>query len=440
MAKASSLPDTPPDELRRLHDLAAQDYENYGAQQPLIETIAAHPNSPPDLLSECLYRAPEAFLRNPALPLLPLESPDFFERLSVGMMLHLLSFRELPLSIVRLLGASSEQRVVEAARHHIVVAGEAGEDWEAEVHAILMALPMEHIEEYRSLSALRLLPEWMGDRGLPAPPQETPEIPAPEMSWRAVSLRHIVFPETPRTPPPGGWETLRLKDVAARIVLARDVTLPPEGMLALAGDRQGDVRIHLAKNPMATPEVLMRLAGTGQKIDELVAIHPNATAPVLQHVIDSGYAPDMAMRILRRPCLNVSTLAVLAGHNDPDIRRIVYHHPLSRRKDGSLRPGIARRLQEKTLGYRLEQATYPWHEENDLLMDFIVLSQSGTRVRILKAAAETEHWLRRLAVAQHPNTPRKLRQRLAEREGNRYVRAAARQALRDDALPEKALS
>jgi hypothetical protein len=199
--------------------------------------------------------------------------------------------------------------------------------------------------------------------------------------------------------------------------------------LALAGDRQADVRIHLAKNPMAMPDVLMRLVGSGQKIDALVAIHPHATPTVLRQLIAKSCDIELALRILRRPNLTPSVLAVLAEHKNWEILRIVYHHPLSRYGDGSLRTGIARRLYAKILGHYYEYAEDRWGEEGDRLMGYVVLHQAATPQRTLKMVSSSLYWLRRLAVARHPNTCLKLRKRLAEQDGNRFVRAAARDAL-----------
>src|SRR5688572_25705319 len=47
----------------------------------VLIAIASHPNTPVDILLQCIWYVPEGVLANPVLPLLGLEHPDFVEQI-----------------------------------------------------------------------------------------------------------------------------------------------------------------------------------------------------------------------------------------------------------------------------------------------------------------------------------------------------------------------
>ena len=115
-------PRTLPGRLREIADWGARDL-------PLA--VAAHPNAPPDLLRRLVVWHPEAVLRNPALPLVLLEDPDWANGISPRLALRLLCSEDAPTILVSALAAWPGQ-VGQAARLHVGLAGECGADWEDE--------------------------------------------------------------------------------------------------------------------------------------------------------------------------------------------------------------------------------------------------------------------------------------------------------------------
>jgi hypothetical protein len=443
LAKEVARPDTSPEELRRLYDLSEQDRQEHWDEntiQPLRDAIAAHPNTLLSLLKEVAWDSLDAFLTNPILPLIPLESPEFFDELSESLCLRLLTRANVPASIVRLLTVSLSEVVAEAARLHISQ-GEARAEWRTEVQGILEAMPApprtedEHFPEkpWQEFADVGLFPQWWEKWGVAPQPVTIPEPIAP---LRYFSTKNIVFPETPEPPPPGGWETLRKKDVAARIVLARTVTLAPEALTFLAEDKDKTVRLSVAQNPKSPPEALIRLIGSGDKINDLVVQHPRATMLVWRVLVllgSNGFDAN-ARRLLQHPRLSPRMLMVLAKHEHPEVRRIVYQHTRSRLSDGTIHPKILRRLHKTVLEGLWHELGYGGQEGEENGRDFwsyLVLTYPETPVRILRQVAQIPLWLIRFAVAEHPKTPEKIRQQLAEWDGNRYVRAAARESLTD---------
>jgi hypothetical protein len=87
----------------------------------LYRQITAHPNSAPELL-HLLAGFPgvgEALLRNPVLPLLPLENPEFFEQLSSEARWRLLASPDCPPSVIGMFAASPDAQTADAARNHV---------------------------------------------------------------------------------------------------------------------------------------------------------------------------------------------------------------------------------------------------------------------------------------------------------------------------------
>lgn len=98
----------------------------------LGEALAAHPNTPPDVLVRLAAHHPEAFCRNPVAALLPLEDPAAFDEWELKEAVGLLRRHDAPASLLGLFAARSPDAAVrEEASLHVTHAGEVArtEGW-----------------------------------------------------------------------------------------------------------------------------------------------------------------------------------------------------------------------------------------------------------------------------------------------------------------------
>jgi hypothetical protein len=179
-------PALPPDRLTTLAARAlAEDWTLPTADRraaPLITAIAAHPNTPPATLIELLNRRPHdaypGFIRNPVLPLLPLENPDFVHRLSGATIRFLLLQRDLPSTLARLLSTHPDPITAFEARTHIALLAdsetnsvEGPRERIAEFDQIIRAaVQMVHPRDrclYGTMAILGLAPPWCTPRQEP---------------------------------------------------------------------------------------------------------------------------------------------------------------------------------------------------------------------------------------------------------------------------------
>ena len=111
----------------------------------LAEAVAAHPNTPPNLLRYLLNLpapwalfCPRGFCRNPIATQLFAETPDFWEtlvRMEETSGEAVLREASLPASVAAELGKSRDPAVSEAAFHHLSLAGEIADKAEG-IHAL----------------------------------------------------------------------------------------------------------------------------------------------------------------------------------------------------------------------------------------------------------------------------------------------------------------
>jgi hypothetical protein len=223
-------PATPPARLRRILDIADRNGAGDGLGTPrraLLETLAANPNCPPDVLARLTTLVPERALANPALPLAALEAPDFAQGVEEERARELMrAAGTSPLVLALLANDASRPWLAEEARLHVGLAGEAPPDgWEDEVRAFWSGyangLPVwTECEALLDLAAV----------GMRAPLWE------PAATWPLFASRHArtyrvaLNPETPRR---------RLEALARRAVRIRSAAL----------------RVALAVNP-STPEAV----------------------------------------------------------------------------------------------------------------------------------------------------------------------------------------
>jgi hypothetical protein len=136
---------------------------------PALEAVAAHPNTPPDLLAKVAPFAPAAFCRNPVAPLLALEGPELAGRFGAEGACRLLRRADLPASLTALFASGSAPGlppyVADDAREHVTLAPELGlDEWQGAVrsrwerHAAEAGGAAQ--EAYTELALLGLAPPW----------------------------------------------------------------------------------------------------------------------------------------------------------------------------------------------------------------------------------------------------------------------------------------
>lgn len=166
----ASAPDTLPKALERAgEDLCRHPWWLPSLRAQAFTGLAAHANTPPEILVELLDKAPRTtargLTRNPVLPLLTLECPEFPSLMSLDVARSLLSSPELTPEIARLLMLHPDPMIVWEAENSVVLAGEVepGSDWRSEVEAAAIRLVSVCRSyggtAYQEIPAYRLLAE-----------------------------------------------------------------------------------------------------------------------------------------------------------------------------------------------------------------------------------------------------------------------------------------
>jgi hypothetical protein len=148
---------TSPRRLEYIHEFIKRfrvDYYRYPfLYREIQRNIVAHPNVPPSVLfpdslaidDRLIATYPDAFLRNPILPLLALEKPDYLQRITKTTLLRLLAWAHVPRSFLVLAFMHEDDAVRDAAMSHVQMAGdvvpESGAD-ERAFHEFLRKLPL----------------------------------------------------------------------------------------------------------------------------------------------------------------------------------------------------------------------------------------------------------------------------------------------------------
>lgn len=211
-------PTLPPEQLAGLAERAlAEEWTLPAADRraaPLITAIAAHPNTPPMTLADLLNRRPHdaypGFIRNPVLPLLPLECPDFSRELGGATIRFLLLQRDLPATAACLLSVHPAPLVAFEARMHITLLADSDlppeeraacvAAWEKLLRQVITDSTLPERCRYANMALLRLAPEWCD---MESNPLEDPalweDVPTLPENVRDFLLREPYKPENDRT-------------------------------------------------------------------------------------------------------------------------------------------------------------------------------------------------------------------------------------------------
>jgi len=294
----------------------------------LAPLVASNPNAPVALLLALAADYPREFLDNPALPFLLLEAPALPLELSVKAVAQVLRFEDVPLAILKQLGAASDSYIVELCNTHVVIAGECADTasasdshaYEAQiVHEAQNALA-RHIRQSAGrqtdwLYLPQLYPQWFL-RLLAVDPQ----------SRAAVALCPDA-PDTLRASAPPQRHAGRANAPTPETYTQATPSYTHDDYIALAEDPRFEVRIALARRADTPAEARAILAGDSDyRTRHAVAIHTR-TSPQLLEVM----ASDGSARVRYGVALNFNTpprvLEQLSRDSDHQVRAMVARNP-----------------------------------------------------------------------------------------------------------------
>jgi hypothetical protein len=279
---AAADPATPPERLRRIAEQVGWPSRRLDdARMVVHDALAANPSVPPDVLARLMPFCPDALCRNPVLPLLALESPDFFAADPAGAA-RLLRSPLLPAVVARQIEVTApadSPDLAADARRHVSVAGEAGDGWLGEVR------------------------DYWRARVAAAPPDE-------RLEYAGLSAAAGVLPSVAADP-----------DVTVRLLRAADPDAGPSERARLATDPSWHVRLAAALNPLTAAKTrlyhlgrLSREAFGNARLVEYGRRHPETKADALNLVAQASL--ERARRVGQVRELPLWTFAALARADD----------------------------------------------------------------------------------------------------------------------------
>jgi hypothetical protein len=310
-AAEAADPATPPErlgELARLYSRpegASYDLGGGEASPRVLSAVARNPNTPPELMARLAQFFADDLVRNPALPLAPLEAPDFAASLPRAARLRLAAHPDTPAPVLASLAALECDPATSAARLHVTVAGEPEQGRAADdVRAALATLDAGNPEQLAELLDLGAAAGLVADAARAA------------LATAGTVKRHLPWLHARRTAAgvEPGWRiyTELPEREGARRNAAEDPRTPPELLAALAKDKGDAVRFRVAANPSAPPEALRELGGAPSDfpVRWLVAQNPAAPVDLLERLATDR---DGGVRVAARRSLEERHPTVLSG-------------------------------------------------------------------------------------------------------------------------------
>lgn len=296
-----------------------------------------------DLLLKLVARRFDAFLANPVLPLLLLEDPGFFLKLSPASLRRLLRREQLPETLLISLLRHGDAEVRVSATLHMQQTRTDGDNAEAvrrslaETRADTAALP--------ELFDLGLVPAWLSEPLAGTANTELRDFVvsvlerSPEAETASLGALYrragaaLPRPGKPSRPDSSlGAEEMRQLATGGpwvRGVAARHPNTPPESLARLARDPVLAVRVSALRHPFTPEEALWTgSAAVLPILRRAVARNPAATDAMLARLATD---PDPTVRraVAAHRYLESKALTVLAGDADAAIRESVARHRLT---------------------------------------------------------------------------------------------------------------
>ncbi len=413
------------------------------------KNIASNPNAPTEVLFKLGTEFPQQLLENPLFSLLLLENPNFVAEIPLITLQALLKldrispqFLELaanhhdvevlltiaidpktPQAALQRLTQAQNIEVAEAARLHVTLAGEMLCGWD---EAAMLAMQTTNLPRDRQseiyLWAIGAVPEYLlttldAEVRLDIAQTSTNEQVLAILATDSYSKVRAMVAQNPHTP----------IDIVEQLmgdvsdIVREAVAYHPHTPLTL--HQQFQIQLEATENPVS--EDVLRQLSTSQwmRIRLGVAAHSNTQKDVLVQL-----ASDEDVMVRKAVALNVnSTVAALeqlATDRDAWIGKIVAVHPNNPAK-------ITPNLQTNTIYDYINTA----RAQGIPIMPVYAVYDPN----ILTAMAESTNYDTRQRVAEHPNTPIHVLEKLVEKENNSILEIALTNLSRNSKTPDSTL-
>jgi hypothetical protein len=404
---AARNPNTPPDELQRISEQGWT--QNAKANNELVSALLMNPNTPPQLLAGLAEKNCAALCRNPILPLIPLEMPDFPTHLTPYTRQKLVMEPHIPRALLALFCNDVDPITAAGARQHITLAGEiplekAGEEIMTFLHRLATDVPPgPGRAAHRELVEYGFAPAWAAA----FPPESDEDKELPEIDSRLSPTRR---------------EMVRaILGIANSDRSVLDCVSPV---------------VRAALDPVAEPHALQRWAEDQDWAVRLaVAANPNTPKATLQQLNKHIYRNLNQAALIRNPNTPQEVLAGFASGSCPTLRRAVRRRPeaLPEWKDAAhaaLRNDLDRWCVRPKNQHDYPYLSPGWGPTSFCQMVALWHFKGKDHRARVRVAAESPDFHDRLAAALAPPLAiaYDVRTRL-QNDGNRYVRVAARARL-----------
>ncbi|MEM6753921.1 MAG: hypothetical protein AAF630_13200 [Cyanobacteria bacterium P01_C01_bin.38] len=392
------------------------------------KNVAGNPNTPTEILLELGADFPQQLLDNPVFSLLLLENPNFVADIPLVTLQNLLLLDEVPPQFLELATSHDDVEVLltiamnpktpktallaltqiqnievaEAARKHVTLAGEMQQGWNQAAIAAMQTtnLPRDRQSEIY-LWAIGAVPEYLLKtldaevRLHIAESVNTSEQILEILATDSYSRVRAMVAQNPCTPINIVEDLMGdVSDIVREAVACHPLT-------PLTLHQQFQLQLEATENPITSEDILRQLS-TSQwmRIRLGVAAHSNTSGDVLLQL-----ASDEDVMVRKAVALNVNSsaeaLEQLATENDPWIAKIIASHPNKPAKNGF--------GGQKTTIY--DYINTARAQGIPIMPSYAVYDP-----HMLTAMAESTNYDTRQRVAQHPNTPIHVLEKLIDEE------------------------
>jgi hypothetical protein len=401
-------------------------YEMNRSKARVMRAIVGNPNTPPDIFIELLPEHVEEFCRNPVAPLLLVENPNFIQGISHAWPL-LLRCENLPQAYLQMFLEIPE--TCEEAAMHVAHKGEVqeGEDWKGYTGKQVtkeIEQMVGHRELLNILFTFGLIPAFF--QPYFSRPSATTQ-KRHRTTYLPSTLKENLRWKELRQSPPEPDETMLLNIPTGDDELQSLLENPriPSYFLAEIAESvlhgglpaRGDILLKIARNPQASQETLHRLYSETKE----VLSHPNCPPELLAWEAKAKGRKRHLDTVALHPHTPYETLTTLAATEGGGVNRMaqfaLFVHPETPEE-------IRRQIVLVDIGNTLR---------GNRGGRCLILCQTPD-ARQLRQACRDDDWCVRAAAALHPMLrDEKIIERdwieQLQRDGNRYVRAAARLSL-----------
>jgi hypothetical protein len=415
------------------------------------KNVAGNPNTPTEMLLELGAEFPQKLLDNPVFSLLLLENPNFVADMPLVTLQNLLILDEVPPQFLELATSHDDVEVLltiamnpktpktallaltqiqnievaQAARLHVTLAGEMQYGWnEAAIAAMQTTnLPRDRQSEMY-LWAIGAVPEYLLKtldaevRLHIAESLNTSEQVLEILATDSYSRVRAYVAQNPRTP------INIVEDLMGDVsdIVREAVAFHPLTPLTL--HQQFQLQLEATENPVTSEDILRQLS-TSQwmRIRLGIAAHSNTPGDVLLRL-----ASDEDVMVRKAVALNVNSsaeaLEQLATENDAWIAKIIAAHPNNQTK----------------IGFDGQKTTIHDYINTARAQGIPIMPAYAVYdPQMLTAMAESSNYDTRQRVAQHPNTPIHILEKLVEEENNSILETALSNLSHNSKTPDSTL-